>query len=333
MNSKSLQVSILIALRNEEKNIPRLLQGLNSLESKDEEYEILLGDDHSDDRTLAMLQDFAQQNGRVRVFSIPERRTDEKLLGKARVLHYLAENASGKYFLFTDADILLPEKWIEGMTEAFSRNNKLGVAIGVTGMKSRPLLAAFQGMEWMTTLYFLHLLDKLKVEGTGMGNNMAVSSEAYWAVGGFEGIPFSIVEDYAIYKAIIDHGFESEQLYNPKVLAYTVPPENFLKQRQRWITGGFQSKSYLGLLGLVQSLWIPLMILLFFYSPLITAVVLGIQFLLNVITVYSWQAKLQIRGYLRLAPLFIVYMSVAWLIQITYWVFAKEVEWKGRTYN
>lgn len=38
---------------------------------------------------------------------------------------------------------------------------------------------------------------------TGLGNNMAVSREAYDAVGGYEQIGFSIVEDYALFIAII----------------------------------------------------------------------------------------------------------------------------------
>ena len=46
------------------------------------------------------------------------------------------------------------------------------------------------------------MLAQLNIGTTCMGNNMLITREAYESVGGYRGIPFSVTEDYELYKKI-----------------------------------------------------------------------------------------------------------------------------------
>ncbi|UBM59011.1 glycosyltransferase [Marinilongibacter aquaticus] len=325
-------VSILIPFRDEEQNAPHILRSLESLDYPKERFEILLANDHSEDNTLEILSDFTEKRTNCRLFNLANKETDDNLKGKTRVLELLCKKAKGEYFLFTDADIVLPKNWINAMVSGFIQNAKLGVAVGVTGMRSDPLMHALQGMEWMSVLFVMHGFQKKNIQGTGMGNNMAVSKEAYWATGGYAKIPFSIVEDYALYKAIIDKGFDFIQYFNHDVLAYTIPPKDFLKQRNRWITGGVQSGSQLAWFGLLQSLWLPICITLSFFSLSGALLLFFAPFVSNFFMIGRWEKLLRIRGYRRHFAAFSLYMPLSWLVQLLYWIFNRKIDWKGRKY-
>jgi cellulose synthase/poly-beta-1,6-N-acetylglucosamine synthase-like glycosyltransferase len=326
------KISILIALRNEEENIPRLLKSIDNLSYPKNCMEILLGNDASEDNTSALLHEFAKTRPHIHVFDLTKPAENERLKGKTRVLEKLGSKASGDFFFFTDADIEVPEKWIEGMLKHFD-TPAIGAVIGITGMKPESLKAAMQGMEWLTVLYFLHLFSKIGIKGTGMGNNMAVRKEAYHSTGGYANIPFSIVEDYALYKAIMDNEYHYRQAFEKDVLAWTLPPDRFFEQRKRWLTGGFQSKSSLIIPGLIQTLWIPLLAMFYFLAPQAFPWIVVFPLLLLLLTTAIWQKKLRISGYLRYVPVFCVYLPLAWFLIQIYYFLPGGVTWKNRQYE
>ena len=62
-------------------------------------------------------------------------------------------------------------------------------------------------------------------------------------MGGYENIPFSIIEDWDLFKAITSKGGIFKTLFEPTVLAFTQPIHSFktlFHQRKRWIRGVFQ---------------------------------------------------------------------------------------------
>ncbi len=101
-------VSVIIALRNESRNVQNLLSGLLS---QDYAYgfEIILVDDHSDDNSCAIIEEFADE--RIRLFNLPL-----GLDGKKQALRFGVLQAKGEILLFTDADCSLSTNWISLMT-------------------------------------------------------------------------------------------------------------------------------------------------------------------------------------------------------------------------
>ena len=94
------RVSILIPARNEEANILTLLQSIHEQDYPD--YEVIVLDDDSTDRTYEICEEFAANHSRFSV--IKGKPLPEGWLGKNYACHQLAKQAKGSFLLFLDAD-------------------------------------------------------------------------------------------------------------------------------------------------------------------------------------------------------------------------------------
>ena len=253
-------VSILVAARNEEENTADLLYSFTQLSYPKDKLQILIGDDDSADATAEIVGKFIAENTYIQYIKIEKQIAELK--GKANVLAQLAHLATGELFFFTDADIEVPKNWIEAFVA--ERKNE-GVIVGLTLVKNKNWFEASQAIEWLFTLKLMKTLADFKIQSTGMGNNMMVSAEAYWAVGGYEKIGFSIVEDYAIYKSIIDKGFAFKQLFKPEAMTLTKPPKKYFEQRKRWVSGGISTGSILIFPALIQGFLLPILLIISFF--------------------------------------------------------------------
>jgi cellulose synthase/poly-beta-1,6-N-acetylglucosamine synthase-like glycosyltransferase len=335
-----IPVSILIPARNEAKGIHRMLTSLDTIDYPRTHLQILLASDNSTDETLQILQNFAKDKSWITVVDVPERHSGEELKGKTRVLAQLAHMATGDYLFFTDADVALPSQWINGMLSELrneipnrAQNTKgIGVMVGVTGMDKSTLASTMQALEWFCVVTVNKLFSDRNIPTTGMGNNMAVLKEAYFAAGGYEKIGFSIVEDYTLYKKIIAEGYDFRQVFVPEVVALTVPPEDYFEQRDRWIQGAIESNSGPLYLGVIQAISLPLYGILALLSWKISLTVFLITLSFYAFLVLKFESKLRLSGYLKFLPVFSIYLPVSWLMQFLHYLFAKKVVWKGRDY-
>lgn len=327
-NKKTL-VSVLIAARNEEDNILDLLNSIERLSYPKDCLQILIGNDNSTDKTESIIRNFITENPHYQLVNIHNQITDLK--GKANVLAQLAHHAKGDYYLYTDADIELPPDWVQTMLKYFE-GNSVGVVTGVTIVKGNTWFEACQALEWLSALYIIKRLADYKIPATGMGNNMAVSAEAYWAVGGYEKIGFSIVEDYAIFKAIIDKGFEFRQIFEPSILAYTKPPKNYFEQRKRWVTGGIESKSVLIIFALIQAFALPILLIISIFNWKIALGIFGLNFVLNFVGCLKILPKMRLMRLFKYVPVYTVYMYVFWFLQFINYLLPTKIVWKERQY-
>lgn len=102
-------VSLLIPIRNEAHNLPRLLEKLKEIRYP--YLEIIICDDHSDDATPEILAKQATKIPFLNYF-----RGDELLPGwggKNYACYQLAKRARGDFFLFIDADVILQSDAIQ----------------------------------------------------------------------------------------------------------------------------------------------------------------------------------------------------------------------------
>ena len=104
-------VSVLIPVRNEEKNIGSLLSDL--LQAGDNFREIIVFDDESTDRTAEVILTVASADSRVRLLTSAG--LPEGWLGKNHACHRLALEARGEFFLFLDADVRISKGLIDKM--------------------------------------------------------------------------------------------------------------------------------------------------------------------------------------------------------------------------
>jgi len=99
------RVSILLAARNEQAMLPATLDSLLKLDYPD--FEIILVDDDSDDRTGAIADEWAQRRGaggKLRV--IHKHHLPAGWRGKVHAMSLAAHAATGEWVLSTDADVV-----------------------------------------------------------------------------------------------------------------------------------------------------------------------------------------------------------------------------------
>jgi len=102
-NSVCCMVSILIPVRNEEKNIANLLSDLQNI--KYHEIEIIVFDDESIDNTASIVKEYAKIDNRI--IYIKSEGLPVGWLGKNYACFSMAKVARGNVLLFVDADVRL----------------------------------------------------------------------------------------------------------------------------------------------------------------------------------------------------------------------------------
>ena len=120
-NSNQL-VSVLIPARNEEKNIGNLLTGLQKQDYTN--LEIIVFNDQSTDKTDSIVKEFANSDKHIKLINSAELPTG--WLGKNHACFSLAKLATGKFFLFLDADVEIGNNIILQTTH-FAEKYKLGL--------------------------------------------------------------------------------------------------------------------------------------------------------------------------------------------------------------
>ena len=117
-NKNNVKASVLIAARNEEKNIGNLLKSLYNQTFSKELFEVIIIDDHSEDETISVVENFLKEHKDINLkFFKAEKEGKKHAISQA--LH-LSEN---ELILVTDADCFLKETWIESIVNFYKEEN------------------------------------------------------------------------------------------------------------------------------------------------------------------------------------------------------------------
>ncbi|QJW90147.1 glycosyltransferase [Spirosoma taeanense] len=325
-------ISILIAARNEEANILDCLRAISQLNYPAHAVEVLIGNDQSTDATGRLVTEFAVRQPGVRLVDILT--TWPGLRGKVNVLAQLARQARGQYLFFTDADTQVPPDWLTAIERAFTSSGA-GIVTGVTLPTGPRLFHKLQTIDWLYNLALTHLLSSFGLAVTAMGNNMAVSHEAYAAVGGYESMPFSVVEDYALFQALVRKGYGFRNLLDERVLAHTQPVDTlqaFLHQRKRWMRGATDLPTWMVAGLYVQYLAAPLLLLLGWFAPVAAVGLYILKLLLQTLTISFGLSRLRQTKLWPYALLFEPYQFLIGPLSVAFYWLPTPIEWKGRKY-
>jgi cellulose synthase/poly-beta-1,6-N-acetylglucosamine synthase-like glycosyltransferase len=178
-------VALIVCARNEERRLPRLLQALAAQRYPVDKLEICLVDDRSTDRTGEIIENFATRHANVIHVRIDD--TLPHFAPKKRAIDAAIRRTTGEIILLTDADAAPGPFWIQEMVSAFQSD--VVVTCGYSPYFPRRSF-------WQKILaleYFSHAAVAAGSIGVGRpltctGSNLAYRREAYFRIGGFEGI-------------------------------------------------------------------------------------------------------------------------------------------------
>ena len=332
-----VKVTIMVAARNEAENILRCLQALEQLNYPKNHLQILIGNDQSTDATEEIIQNFIADKPHFRLINITENLGVAQ--GKANVLAHLAQAAEGGFWLVTDADIAVPFNWVQAMysvqQSSIDTNKSVGIITGFTLVQGATLFAKMQAIDWVYALGLIKVWSDRGIAVTAMGNNLGVHPKAYRATGGYKSIPFSITEDFALFRAIVGQGYLFRNVIHSEVMALSQPiktVKGWLHQRKRWMSGALQAPWFLTLFFTLHSSFWPLITMLAFWYPW-WAVGFGLsKFAIQSLfmgTLFRRIGRLSLLKYLGLFELY--HLLFTWMMMVFYFLPTKVI-WKGRRY-
>lgn len=139
LNKKS--VSIIIPVRNEAENLPKLLFALQNQSFRD--FETIFIDDHSSDNSLEILSNFSKSQKSVRVITAVGS-------GKKNALREGINASSGEFLICSDADCIPNKNWIETITVFCAENQADMIISPVIMLNDKSIFQQMQALEFLS---------------------------------------------------------------------------------------------------------------------------------------------------------------------------------------
>ena len=181
-------VSIIIPALNEESNIKRCVESIQKVDSSGCDYEIIVVDNGSTDKTVEVAKDLE-----VRVFI----KTDINIAG---LRNFGVTIAQGNIFAFVDADCVVAKEWLQEALRELSDKQ-----VGATGSNYK----LYGKGSWVSRAWEFNKKtrkDRCEVEWIQSGN-LIIKKESFDAVGGFDE-QLNVCEDSDICYRIKDKGYK-----------------------------------------------------------------------------------------------------------------------------
>jgi glycosyltransferase involved in cell wall biosynthesis len=198
-------VSVVIAGRNEERNVGEALQSVLALDYP--ELEVVFVNDRSTDRTGAIVRELAGGDPRLRLLDVGE--LPAGWLGKNHALHQGASDARGELILFTDADVVFDpstlSRAVYWMLALKLDHLTSGFTVTAPTLRLRLFVAAF-------SFYFMLYARPWGASNPrssayiGIGGFNLVRAEHYRAAGGHEPIAMRPDDDMMLGKLMKKSG-------------------------------------------------------------------------------------------------------------------------------
>ncbi len=230
------KVSVVIAVRNEVKRLPKLLECLKTQNYPRDLYEVIIIDNDSDDGTYETLQEHSKDFYNLKVLTTKGEKSDYK--NKKAALNLGIESAKGEIILTTDADCLMGSKWISTTIGYFS--NEIGMVAGFAGViYDRSLFTKLQALDFLQLMAADQGTLNLGITWACSGQNLAFRKSLFQKVGGYKEVIDRVGGDDSLFMQVVKKKTRTKIVFasDSKAWVENEPVNNFLtfvRQRIRW---------------------------------------------------------------------------------------------------
>jgi cellulose synthase/poly-beta-1,6-N-acetylglucosamine synthase-like glycosyltransferase len=216
--SDSPRVSIIVPARNEEADVELSLTRLLELDYYN--YEVIAVNDRSTDRTGEIMERVGKTSGRLRV--IHHRELPAGWLGKTHAMWTAANEATGDWLLFTDADVLFKPDSVRRALAYAEVERADHVVLFPQMIMKRPgeymMIAFFQ-----TMFVFGHrpwkVADPKARDHMGVGAFNLIRRSVYEAVGTYEALRMEVLDDMKLGKVVKNAGFAQRNVFGGDLIS------------------------------------------------------------------------------------------------------------------
>jgi len=332
-------VSVLIPARNEEGNIGPTVEAV--LASQDIDFEVIVLDDHSTDRTPEIVSELARRDSRVRLESAPP--LPAGWCGKQHACHLLSRLALHPLLVFMDADVRLTPNALVRMAD-FMQRSHADLASGVP----RQELGTFSERLLIPLIHFIllgflpmHAMRRTRLPSmsAGCGQLFIARRDAYARCGGHAGLRDSLHDGIRLPRVFRQAGFPTD-LFDATDLAAC---RMYQTNAETWRGLGKNATEGLaapGTIGPMTTLLLGghvLPFVLLACAPMLSTQALICAAFGSVISLaprlISVPLFKQPLGSALLHPLGVLaLLAIQWHALLRHWL-GKPAEWKGRSYQ
>lgn len=226
-------VSVVIAARNEEKNLPDLIYDLVNQEYPLDKLEVIFVNDRSTDLTNRLLNEASDNYSFINHIVIEE--LSHKMTPKKYALTKGIESAKGEIIISTDADCRVGKLWVSSMTYDVIRCG--GISIGFSTISDTSFFDQYQKIDFLGIIAANAGAGGWKQFWSGTGQNLAYFKNDFLSIDGFEPVKNKISGDDMYLVQSISKIKTGSINIDPNSFVKTEPMTNikeFINQRTRW---------------------------------------------------------------------------------------------------
>lgn len=336
-NVFSPAVSVIIAARNEEKNIGLVLDDLIKQDYPGDKLEIVVVDDCSEDGTPDVVRKYISKDNRIKLTDT--RNSSSPYSHKKKAVYEGIKSSTGEIIVTTDADVRIGSGWLRGKIKYF--DDKTDLVAGDVIITGETLLGGLEALE-MTGIQAMSAgLMNAGFPVTCNGANLAYRRRAFEKAGGFDGVGRVVSGDDDLLMQKISFRNHSGVVYisgydNAVFVNSAENLGDFISRRTRWASKiiKYPSKAAVALLTFF---------FLYFTALLVwfCAAVIGISGFLPFVIGYMFKAagdllltfsgalKMKRKGLMFLFPLAEI-VHLPYIIFVVFKAYFGSFEWRGR---
>lgn len=335
------KVSIVIAARNEEQHIAELLNDLAAQSYPSGLVEILVVDDFSSDRTVAIARSLGLPG--VKLLQL-EQVLEDEFKGysfKKSALELGIAEATGELIVTTDADCRMKKDWLNTLVNFYEHQQCHMIVAPVLFTGEINFFERLQALDFMGLMGITGSTLQLNFPAMCNGANLAFRKSSYTEVNGYQGInQVTSGDDVLLMQKMAQQWKEGVRfLKSEKAIVYTFAQpglQSFIRQRIRWASksGHYKDKRVISNLVLVYLFNVSILSSAFLCVFNTTfCLLLTLQLVLKMIIEFSFLSV--VATFFRRRKLLLLFLP-AQLLHIFYIVVigtlgnTAKTTWKGR---
>lgn len=188
-------ISIILPVRNEEKNIVLCLESLKKLDYPESLFEIILINDHSKDQTKNIAERFLKTISNLRIIDNPNNSQ-----GKKSAITNGINHSKGEIIVTTDGDCIVPVSWLKNISAIFSDEMVEFAAGPVAYKKSNDMFRDFLEIEQISLQIISGGSMMIGIPLLCSGANLAYTKKFFSDCGGYNNDKFASGDDMFLMK-------------------------------------------------------------------------------------------------------------------------------------
>lgn len=225
------KLSVIIAAKNEEKNVNQLLDSLSKLNYPEENFEVIIIDDNSNDNTYNLIQSRIADKINYRIIKADKKKYE----GKRGALQIGIENAKYNFIVITDADCKPEINWLRAIASKLDAGYDFvfGVAPIESGKKLVQKLSAFENLR---NTYLNIAAVGINIPYSASARSFAFRKKSFERIGGYSNTTQTISgDDDLLLREAVKNKMIIGTLVDPEAFVYSAASESFNEYKKQKI--------------------------------------------------------------------------------------------------